>query len=235
VNEYVSILMLTHNAPTYVETSVRTVAAMTRDVRYELVVVDNASELETKSVVNHLASAGLITKLKMLDHNSLFAGGNNIAAEMTSPDATHFLLLNSDIEIRDCGWLRRLLDTHKRGATSFGWVDCRPCRLDGYCLLVDADLYRKYRLDEAHQWFWSVTKLQAALLHDGHSVQGYRHHERYLHHFGGKSGKSFRGAKGMDVTLDHASTWFRGKRPTQLDETPYEKLRRAALTLIRRT
>ena len=34
--EFVSILMLTHNAPDYVETSVRTVANLTDGVDYEL-------------------------------------------------------------------------------------------------------------------------------------------------------------------------------------------------------
>lgn len=217
MSEFVSILMLTYNAPDYVELSIRTVAERTRGVRYELIVVDNASQPETRDLVSRLADEGLIHKLRLMDYNSLFAGGNNIAADMASPEATHFLLLNSDIEIKDDGWLRHLLDIHRRGASAYGWVGSRPKRIDGYCLLVDADLYLKYRLDEAHQWWWSVTKLQARLLAEGLSVQGYKNHERYLHHFGGASGNGFKGAAGMDVSIGLVQGWFGGRVPVRLD------------------
>src|SRR5271163_317880 len=70
--EKVSILMLTHNAPRYVERSIRTLVRHTRNVDYELVVVDNASEAPTKSVLNHLHKEGLIQHLTLLEYNSFF-------------------------------------------------------------------------------------------------------------------------------------------------------------------
>ncbi len=81
-------------------------------------VIDNASGDETKEIVKRYSEKGAITKLKLLDYNSLFAKGNNIASSMASPSSTHFLLLNSDVEIKHPDWLRRLLDNHKRGASS---------------------------------------------------------------------------------------------------------------------
>ena len=110
--EFVSILMLTHNAPAYVENSIRTVARYTDGVAYELVVLDNASDEPTRSLLTALAAEGLIDKLRLLDRNSLFAEGNNLAAEMAASEASHFLLLNSDIEVRSADWLRHLLDVH---------------------------------------------------------------------------------------------------------------------------
>jgi len=230
----VSILMLTHNAPRYVEISVRSVVERTVGVDYELVVVDNASDAETRALVERLHDAGMITRLKLMDYNSLFAEGNNVAAALAAPDATHFLLLNSDIEVKDPRWLQRLLAVHKRGITSYG-VASDPERVDGYCLLIDAELYRAHPLDEGHQWWWAVTKQQAVLLNEGVTVQGYRFHERYLHHFGGKSGSAFKSARGMNVTREEVMGWFNGKQPRILDAHRLLPRGRAALLgLLRR-
>ena len=54
--EFVSILMLTHNATKYVEISIRSVMGRTSDVDYELVVLDNASEAETRDMVSTLCT-----------------------------------------------------------------------------------------------------------------------------------------------------------------------------------
>ena len=91
-----------------------------------------------------------------------------------------------------------------------GVVPFPPVRVDGYCLLIDADLYRQFKLDEDYAWWWSITKLQAQVLRAGLSVRGYLHHERYLHHFGGKSGSDFKQAKGMDTSIEEADKWFGG-------------------------
>jgi hypothetical protein len=214
--EKVSILMLTHNAPRYVELSIRTVARHTRNVNYELVVVDNASEQPSKNLLRGLHKERLIHNLTFLSYNSFFAEGNNIAARQAAEDSTHFLLLNSDVEIKDPNWLSNLLAVHKPGITAYGVVQ-NPLRVDGYCLLVDAARYRETLYDEAHQFYWANTKFQAALLAQGYSVQGYAEHERYLHHFGGKSGKDFRFAKGLVLTQEELTECFRGRTIHILD------------------
>ena len=214
--EKVSILMLTHNAPRYVELSIRSLVRFTRNVNYELVVVDNASEQRTKKLLTHLQGEGFIQQLTLLEYNSFFAGGNNIASRQAANDSTHLLLLNSDVEIKDYNWLSNLLAVHKPGITAYGVVE-EPLRVDGYCLLVDAALYRQRLLDENHQFYWANTKFQAALLAQGYSVQGYAEHERYLHHFGGKSGKDFKFAKGLVVTQKELAEYFQGRTIQVLD------------------
>jgi glycosyltransferase involved in cell wall biosynthesis len=218
-DEFVSILMLTHNAPDYVELSIRSVREHTEGVRYELVVVDNASESPTRELVTKLHEEGLIDTLKLMSYNSLFAEGNNVAAGIASPDATHFLLLNSDIEAHSPDWLRRLLDNHERGVISYG-VAPDPLRVDGYCLLIDADLYHQFPLDEGHQWWWGVTKQQATLLRAGYTVKGWAEHKAYLTHFGGKSGSAFLGARGMEIPRKEVESWFDGKRAEVIDRKP---------------
>jgi GT2 family glycosyltransferase len=215
--EKVSILMLTHNAPRYVELSIRTVNELTRDVKYELVVVDNASGGPTRTLLARLRRQGLIQRMVWLDYNSFFAEGNNIATEYAATDSTHFLLLNSDIQINDPQWLSHLLSVHKPGITTYGLCD-HPLRVDGYCLLVDAEVYREQGgMDEANQFFWANTKFQAKVLAKGYSVQGYAEHERYLHHFGGKSGKDFKSANGLVLPPEELAACFNGRTIRILD------------------
>lgn len=225
--------MLTHNAPKYVEISVRSVIENTINIPFELVVVDNASDPPTKNLVIELHNNGLIHQLELMDRNSLFAEGNNIASRLASKEATHFLLLNSDIEIKKSDWLQNLVNHHKRGITAYG-VAPDPDRVDGYCLLIDADLYRKNLLDEGHQWWWAVTKLQANILNDGYSVCGYAEHEQYIHHFGGKSGSAFKNAKGMNVTREEVLSWFNGLSPFILDRNSDGSLPRKKPSFIRK-
>jgi glycosyltransferase involved in cell wall biosynthesis len=206
----VSIVIVTRNAFVYVLRLFRSLAK-TRDASYEVVVVDNDSKLRTRLLLVALSMLGRVHRLCLLDHNTLFAEGNNIGVAAARRDSRFVLLLNSDVEIRDPYWLRRLVEAHRRGVTAFGYVAEPISRADGYCLLVDRDLYDRMHLDEQHQWWWGITRFQAALLTEGHSVQAIREHDDLLIHFGGKSGGDFRGATGMDVTLAEVRDWFDGR------------------------
>ena len=217
-DERVSILMLTYNAPHYVRIAIDSIRSKTDGVSYELVVVDNASEKETRQLVVDFKNSGKIDRLELSDENLLFAGGNNLAATVADPRATHYLLLNSDIEVIDAGWLRHLLDIHRSpGITAYGYCH-NPSRVDGYCLLIDAQNYHDLgMLDEKNQWWWSVTKLQAKAICQSQVVQGYYSHDDMIVHFGGKSGDGFREAKGMNVSRFEAASWFNGDEPILLD------------------
>lgn len=216
---FVSILMLTHNAPDYVRISVESVRARTEGVAFEIVVVDNASGPETVALVEELKAGGLIDTLVLSPVNTLFAGGNNLAARHASPRATHFLLLNSDVEAKDPRWLADLLALHEApGIASYGVVAHPPLRVDGYCLLIDRASYEgRGGLDEGFQWWWGVTKLQAGMLRDGLPVRGLYEHDDRLVHFGGKSGDAFKKAAGMGVPREEVVGWFGGQEPEVLD------------------
>lgn len=181
----------------------------TRDVSYEVVVVDNRSRLATRALLMLLAAVGSINRLCLMDTNTLFAEGNNVGVDAGRRDVPYVLLLNSDVEVRDPSWLRRLIDGHNDGITTFGYIVDPPIsRADGYCLLISRALYREIRLDEFHQWWWGVTKLQAAVLRRGLPVRSVVEHDDFLIHFGGKSGRAHRKAGGMDVGTEQVVEWF---------------------------
>ena len=81
-------------------------------------------------------------------------------------------------------------------------------RADGYCFLIDKDLYLKYKLDEQFEWWWSVTKLQAQLLRDSYIVKAVKEHEEQLIHYGGMSGTAWKNSKGMSIEGKEVKRWF---------------------------
>ena len=206
----VSILMLTYNAPHYVKKSILSLNKRTKNVNYELIVVDNNSNKPTVRVLDRLHRNGFINKLYFNSKNDLFAGGNNIAASLANKDSDYYLLLNSDVEIKSDDWLEKLIALMPKdgGIVSYGAVTSSPKRADGYCMLINSNLYNKYKLDENFQWWWSVTKLEGQVLKENKSIIAIKNHEEYIHHFGGKSGKGYKDAKGMDVDMDEVEKWF---------------------------
>jgi glycosyltransferase involved in cell wall biosynthesis len=211
----VSILLVTFNAPRHILRLFRSLR-QTSGVAYEVVVVDNRSKAPTRWLLHLLSWRRAINILTLLDHNTLFAGGVNIALRVSSPGSRHLLLLNPDIEIRDPSWLRRLLDVHQRGATSLGFVAGGPWpRADGYCLLIDRDLFEG--LSPEFHWWWGVTKLQADLLRAGHAVQAIRDHDDLITHAGGASGAPPRHAKGMETDDATIRAWFDGHHVEVVD------------------
>jgi hypothetical protein len=211
VEPRIAILILTHNAPRYVHKTLSSLRR-TRGVNYETIVLDNASGWLTRTVLQRCLRRQWIDKLCLLPVNSLFARGNNVASRLAEPNTTHFLLLNSDVEIRNPDWLNNLLAAHHQGITTYGIAKGGPIRrVDGYCLLIDKHLYTQHYLDEGHQWHWAVTKLQAKILAAGLQVKGIAHHEEQMHHFGKKSGKAWRGAAGMKIDPAEVVSWFQGR------------------------
>ena len=202
--------MLTYNAPRYVKKSSVSLKKLTSNQNYELIVVDNDSKHPTVRTLYKLKSRGLVDKLYYNSNNDLFAKGNNIAARLASEDSDYYLLLNSDVEIKSPDWLDKLIELmpEEGGIASFGAVQSAPKRADGYCMMINADLYNKYKLDEHFQWWWGVTKLESQVLKEGKKVIAVDDHEEYIHHFGGKSGKGFSDATGMDVDMDEVKKWF---------------------------
>ena len=211
----ISILMLTHNAPSYVFQSIKDVHRTKKKTpNMELIVLDNASKFKTRFILRVLKSIGFIDKLILNPRNDLFAKGNNLASKHASDDTTHYLLLNSDIKVNDINCFNKLMEIHPKdgGISSFGAVLTNPIRADGYCMLIDRHLYDKYQLDEDFEWWWSVTKIQSKVLTEGYHIRAVENHDEYLYHYGGKSGKGFKDAKGMDVNRKEVISWFDNKK-----------------------
>lgn len=206
----VSIIVLTHNALEYVKLCINSLP-LTKGVEYNVVVVDNASDKDTKKFLHQAKLSNKIDVLCNLESNRLFSKGNNVGVKISPEESNYILLLNSDVEILDPLWLKKLIDRHKKGITTYGaCVGSKfPNRGDGYCFLIDRELYEKHWLDESFPWFWSVTKLQGKVLSEGYSVQAISDHKNIIKHYGGSSGdayKKYKNSTAMD--LQKVKSWF---------------------------
>ena len=219
----VSIIMLVHNAYEYTKNTIETLQ-MTKG-NYELIVLDNNSQKKTKKLLLKAFNDGKIDKLIFSSENTLFAKGNNMAYNLCDPSSDKVLLLNSDIDIRNPYWLEEMNNNYEKGILSLGICEKPPyVRVDGYCFMIDKELYGKYKLDENFEWWWSVTKLQAQILNEGFKVKGVRDHSNLLFHYGGVSGKDFVNSKGMDIDSKNVIKWFNNKNKEIIEKIENENV-----------
>lgn len=188
----INIIIPVFNAPEFVIKCINSIREKTDQVQYSITVVDNASEPYTNQILNSFLLSKKIDILCSLEENRFWSEANNIGEYISPTKSNKLLLLNSDVEILDSLWLKRLLGIHEYGYTSYGVVPASsrlylPTRGDGYCGLIDRDLYKKYKLDINFPWWFSITKLQSQILRDGYSVQAIKNHHSIIKHYGGKS------------------------------------------------
>lgn len=188
----ISIIIPVFNAPDFLLKCINSIRENTEEVDYSIVVVDNCSNIETKNILHNLLVSNQINIVCFLEKNRFWSEANNIGASISDQKCNQFLLLNSDVEILDKFWLKKLINVHKYGYTSYGVIaeNTRlglPKRGDGYCGLIDRNLYEKYKLDTNFPWWFSISKLQSQLLDDGLSVQAIINHNKIIKHHGGAS------------------------------------------------
>ena len=215
----ISILVLVHNSPKLTLKTLWTLKK-TENVQYETIVLDNASDLTTKILLKLLFFFGYIDKLVYSPENTFFAAGNNIASEFANEDTKYYLLLNSDIKIIRKDWLKKLKNNHKYGISSIGICDIgkKNERVDGYCFLIDKDLYDKYKLDENFKWFYGITKLTINILKEPDcTVQGYKDKSNYIKHYWGGSGTDYKKVLNR-VSQEEMGSWFEGTKKVIISE-----------------
>lgn len=209
----VSILMLVYNANLYTYHTLKTLKK-TSDIEYEVIVLDNDSKISTYKMLGKLKKKGYIDKIISLCENSFFVKGNNIASKFCSEKSEYILLLNSDVEIRNSIWLKKMVETlgDEKGAIATAVCCEEDNRPDGWCYLINSDIYLDRLLDERNfKHTYSLAKFNGQLLNEGYKVYTIENYENFIYHFGGKSGK-VKQLKGMDTTDEEIKKWFNGKK-----------------------
>jgi GT2 family glycosyltransferase len=216
----VGIIVLVHNAPDYLIKCISSIKKHTNNVAYSIVVVDNASDSQTKQIIVDYYLNNTIDIICGLECNRFFSKANNIGAKILPEDCSHILLLNSDVEILHDDWLSNLITLHERGITTYGaclnnMIDSYhiPDRGDGYCLMIDRDLYYNFWLDENFPWFWSITKLQGLILNENYAVKAIHDHSKFIKHYGGRSGNYLKNLPGgIYIEPTVILSWFQNKK-----------------------
>jgi GT2 family glycosyltransferase len=177
------------------------------DIDYEIILVDNDSKRANSILfflqTLRLASATFVRSPK----NLFFSGGMNLGAKCAARESTHLLLLNSDVEFLEPRALKKTAEAHKRGVTGYEFLT-NPDRCDGFCFLVDRDLYEQLGgLDERFKWWWAITKFQGDIISRGFDVQAIEQYQHLLLHHGGKSGDAWK-AVNVSTRPIEADGWF---------------------------
>ncbi len=114
----VSVIVINYNTFSLTSSCLRSIYAHTREVPFEVILVDNASAECDPG--DFLAEFPLL-KLVRSDKNLGFAGGNNLGIRQAMGD--HLLLLNSDTELREDSISIALKTLKSKKAV--GFVGCR--------------------------------------------------------------------------------------------------------------
>jgi polysaccharide pyruvyl transferase CsaB len=102
----VSVLVVTYNGEEFLEPCFDSIQRNTGWPDYEVIVIDNKSNEATREVLKRYAAADQRFHVELLDRNSGFAGGNNIAAKNATGE--YLVFLNPDTIVTP-GWLERMI------------------------------------------------------------------------------------------------------------------------------
>lgn len=190
----VSIVIVTYNALEYVQRCLQDIRTRTKEIPYEVVVVDNRSQEPTREFLQQQEDIRLVLN----DENKLWCAGCNDGIRAADPGSKYILLLNSDIEIRREDWLQVLIavmeqdprtgivgpqHNRMRGcAPVFGWID-------GHCMLIRRKLLDEVGLLDCERWPWSgaPAELTAAAYARGYTYRVVHPDDEPVHHHENKS------------------------------------------------
>lgn len=156
----VSIVIVTYNAPHHVRKCLADVRARTA-VPFEFVIVDNASEAETRDFLRAQEGEPDV-RLILNDDNRLWSAGCNQGIQATDPRSQYLLLLNSDVEVLRDDWLDvmiRLMESEPRvGIVGpvHRRVEIGPLYgfIDGQCMLFRRAVLDQVGLLDEKRWPW---------------------------------------------------------------------------------
>jgi GT2 family glycosyltransferase len=156
-----SIVVVTWNAAPYVRRCVASLTEHTR-VPFELIVVDNASQPETRSLLQQFERDGVL-RLVQNEENVLWAPACNQGLAAISRASRHVLLLNPDCEILRPDWVDRMAAVLERDptvavtGTGLNWKRIGPvfgC-VDGHCFFMRRAALDEIGLLDAERYPWN--------------------------------------------------------------------------------
>jgi GT2 family glycosyltransferase len=144
---FVSIVMLSWNAPTFTETAIESIRAVTT-IPHEIIIVDNGSGEETTSRLKRIPGIRVIYNAV----NTGFAFGNNQG--IAAARGTHVVVLNNDV-IVTAGWLEAMIAV-QRANPAVGCSAPRSNYIAGLQMIPDVP----YRSIEAMPAFAAMRSIE---------------------------------------------------------------------------
>lgn len=108
IDEQVSIIVVHHNNPEYLNICLQSMHIMSNMNNYEVIVVDNASDKESQSYLDDLEAEGI--KVVRNKENLWWSGGCNKGVKAADPNSKYYVFLHQDVVVLNTGWLDLLLN-----------------------------------------------------------------------------------------------------------------------------
>lgn len=107
-NEQVSIIVIHHNKPAYLNLCMQSIQVCSHLNNYEVIVVDNNSDQETQQYLDVLHEEGI--KVVRNQTNKYWSAACNQGVAMADPHSNYYLFLHADTVILNPAWLDVLIN-----------------------------------------------------------------------------------------------------------------------------
>ncbi len=159
----VSVILVNFNGARFLRQCIQSLVTRTRDVEYEIIVVDNASTDESKDLIrNEFPSVHLIES----NANLGFSAGNNLGVQHANGSKVLFLNTDTYLIENSIAILSKYLDDHAevgivgpRLTFADGTLQLSSGRLPGFAV----EFADKIRYAADRHWHRTFSKLNAAL------------------------------------------------------------------------
>lgn len=102
-NEQVSIIVVHHDRPEFLNICLQSIHAMSNFNNYEVIVVDNASGQETQEYLDVLQDEGI--KIIRNEKNEYWSKAANQGAAIADPHSRYLVFMHADTVVLDPSWL----------------------------------------------------------------------------------------------------------------------------------
>lgn len=143
-SEQVSIIVVHHNRPYYLNMCLQSIHCMSNLNNYEVIVVDNASDQETQEYLDVLQEEGI--KVIRNDKNLYWSKAANQGAKAADPNSKYLVFMHADTIVLDQAWLDLLINiSESNGAGIVG------TQLQSYFI-------QKQKVDFIQEWCMLITR-----------------------------------------------------------------------------
>lgn len=149
-DEQVSVIIVHRDRPEYLNLCLQSIAALSSNNNYEMIVVDSGSQLaESQQLLDLLQSQGQVKVVKNKD-NVFYPKALNQGVKVADSKSKYFIFMHHDVVILENGWMDLLMNISEQRDAGLVGVEIDAYMGDRqkmefiaeYCMLVTRDCYQ---------------------------------------------------------------------------------------------
>jgi len=144
--EQVSIIVVHRNRPEYLNICLQSIAILSVNNNYELIVVDNGSSQDTQEFLDEIEGEVKVIRNK---DNLYWSVAANKGAEAANPNSKYLVFLHCDVVVLNPAWLDLLINVSLSGDSGIVGLDLQTYYLQSqkidfvreWCMLITRDCW----------------------------------------------------------------------------------------------